>query len=86
MIYLNKEDVLKCIDFDELMDSIEEAYKIYESKKFNMPDRIHIDNNDLTALYMPCFLAELLRFAWIHYNTKHNLKQGGGWLNTAYTL
>ena len=56
MIYLNEEDVLKCIDFDELMDSIEEAYKIYESKKFNMPDRIHIDNNDLTALYMPCFL------------------------------
>lgn len=56
MIYLNKEDILKSITFDELMDSIEEAYKIYESKKFNMPDRIHIDNKDLTALYMPCFL------------------------------
>lgn len=58
MIYLNKEDILKSITFDELMDSIEEAYRIYESKKFNMPDRIHIDNKDLTALYMPCFLEE----------------------------
>ncbi len=58
MIYLNKEDILKSITFDELMDSIEEAYYIHESKKFNMPDRIHIDNKDLTALYMPCFLDD----------------------------
>ncbi|MGL5751088.1 MAG: ornithine cyclodeaminase family protein [Paraclostridium sp.] len=58
MIYLNKEDILKSMTFDEMMDSIEEAYRIYESKKFNMPDRIHIDNNDLTALYMPCFLEK----------------------------
>lgn len=56
MIYLNKEDILKAITPDEIMDSIEEAYMIYEKKQFNMPDRIHVDNEDLTALYMPCFL------------------------------
>ena len=55
MIYLNKEDILKSITLDEIMDSVEEAYKIYSDKTFNMPDRIQVENGDLTALYMPCF-------------------------------
>lgn len=55
MIYLNKEDILKSITLDEFMDAVEEAYKIYADKLFNMPDRIQVENDDLTTLYMPCF-------------------------------
>lgn len=55
MIYLNKEDILKSITLDECMAAVEEAYKIYADKLFNMPDRIQVENGDLTSLYMPCF-------------------------------
>lgn len=58
MIYLNKEDILKSITLDEFMDAVEEAYKIYSDKSFNMPDRIQVENGDLTSLYMPCFTKE----------------------------
>jgi ornithine cyclodeaminase/alanine dehydrogenase-like protein (mu-crystallin family) len=58
MIYLNKEDILKSITLDEFMDAVEEAYKIYSDKSFNMPDRIQVENDDLTSLYMPCFTEE----------------------------
>lgn len=58
MIYLNSEDILKSITLDEIMDSIEDAYKIYYDRMFNMPDRVQVENGDLTALYMPCFTNE----------------------------
>ena len=58
MIYLNSKDILNSITLDEIMDTIEEAYKIYTSNNFNMPDRIHVDNGNLTSLYMPCFTDE----------------------------
>ena len=58
MIYLNSKDILNSITLDEIMDTIEEAYKIYTSNNFNMPDRIHVDNGNLTSLYMPCFTNE----------------------------
>jgi len=58
MIYLNSKDILNSITLDEIMDTIEEAYRIYSSNNFNMPDRIHVDNGNLTSLYMPCFTNE----------------------------
>jgi ornithine cyclodeaminase len=58
MIYLNSKDILNAITLDEIMDTIEEAYKIYTRNNFNMPDRIHVDNGNLTSLYMPCFTDE----------------------------
>ncbi|MEG2786775.1 MAG: ornithine cyclodeaminase family protein [Romboutsia sp.] len=56
MIYLNSEDIIKSITLDEFMDAVEEAYKIYSDKDFNMPDRIQVENKNLTSLYMPCFI------------------------------
>lgn len=58
MIYLNKEDIIKSITLDECMDSIEDAYKIYFENKYKMPDRLQVENDDLTSLYMPCFTNE----------------------------
>lgn len=58
MIYLNGEDIIKSITLDECMDAVEDAYRIYVNNGYNMPDRLQVENNDLTSLYMPCFTKE----------------------------
>lgn len=58
MIYLNSEDIIKSITLDECMDAIEDAYRMYANNEYNMPDRLQVENNDLTSLYMPCFTKE----------------------------
>ncbi|MDO7205331.1 hypothetical protein Q5M85_15555 [Paraclostridium bifermentans] len=55
MIYLNSEDIIKSITLYECMDAIEDAYRMYANNEYNMPDRLQVENNDLTSLYMPCF-------------------------------
>lgn len=59
MLYLNKENILELVSFDELMDAIELSFRIYESQDFEMPSRIHVDYNNKTLLYMPCFLKDI---------------------------
>jgi ornithine cyclodeaminase len=58
MIYLNSEDIIKSITLDECMDAVEDAYRMYANNEYNMPDRLQVENNDLTSLYMPCFTKE----------------------------
>ncbi|WP_432662924.1 ornithine cyclodeaminase family protein [Wukongibacter baidiensis] len=55
MLYLGQKDIDNLVSFDELMDNIELAFKIYEKKDFQMPDRIHLHHKEDTVLYMPCF-------------------------------
>ncbi|KDR96770.1 ornithine cyclodeaminase [Peptoclostridium litorale DSM 5388] len=55
MLYMGRDDITGNMDFEGMMDSIERAYKIYESESFDMPDRIHISHGEDTLLYMPCF-------------------------------
>lgn len=59
MLYLNEKNILDLVSFDEIMDTIEESFRIYENKDFEMPDRIHADYNNKTLLYMPCFLKDI---------------------------
>lgn len=56
MIFLNKEDVLKCINYKEMMETIEEAYKAYAKENYSMPLRLgeEIGKNKDTLLLMPC--------------------------------
>jgi len=58
MIYLNREDIIKSITLEECMDAVEDAYRMYANNEYNMPDRLQVENNDLTSLYMPCFTKE----------------------------
>lgn len=58
MVFLNGRDMMGLVDLDDMMDQVEEAYRIYEDKRFFMPDRWHIDYEGLTSLYMPCFLED----------------------------
>lgn len=59
MLYLSEKDIFSLVSFEEAMNTIEQAFQIYENKNFIMPDRIHIDNNQKTLLYMPCFLNNI---------------------------
>jgi ornithine cyclodeaminase len=55
MLYLSGDDVMNALTFEEVMDCVEEALRIYETREFVMPDRLTVncgDNNSL--LLMPC--------------------------------
>ena len=59
MLYLNKKDISSLIVYEEVIQIIERAMEIYESKDFTMPDRITVNNGDTeTYLYMPCLTKE----------------------------
>lgn len=60
MLYLNAESLTKAASPDEIMDAIEKAYKIVDTDAYHMPQRIHLDYQGNTVLYMPCFLETLL--------------------------
>ena len=53
MIFLNDKDIRECIEFDDIMDGVEEAYRIYEESDFYMPDRISIDRDGNMLMFMP---------------------------------
>lgn len=55
MLILNESDIIKTVDFNELLKSVEEAFLIQETGNFNMPDRMHIDHEGNVLLLMPCF-------------------------------
>lgn len=59
MLYLNQSDIKQSISPVEIMDAIEKAFHIYEKNNFFMPDRIHIDKDENTLLYMPCFTENI---------------------------
>lgn len=47
------------IDLEDIMDCVEKAFSLYESGRFQMPDRMHVDRPEGTILYMPCFTDEV---------------------------
>ncbi len=55
MIILNQKNILEAVTMNEIMDSVEEALRIYESKDYIMPERVTIDCKDSNSLLlMPC--------------------------------
>ncbi|MGI6643495.1 MAG: ornithine cyclodeaminase family protein [Bacillota bacterium] len=59
LLILNNKALQEALSPNEVMDSIEDAYRIQESKAMFMPDRIHVDRNGKTLLYMPCFAEDM---------------------------
>ena len=60
MIFLNKIEIEKAITLDEVMNKIEEAYKVFYEEKFYMPPRPVVEYKNKTLLYMPCFMDNSL--------------------------
>lgn len=58
MLFLNREDMKKCMSLEECIAAMEKAYKIFYEGGFVMPHRPCIENGDNTLLYMPCFIQE----------------------------
>lgn len=56
MIYLNSEQIEQVVSCEELMSAIERAYRLEQAGSYHMPNRIHLEHQGNTLLYMPCFL------------------------------
>ncbi len=55
MLALNDRDIAKSVDINELVNAMEESFRIYKSGDYLMPDRMHVNTGDNTLLLMPCF-------------------------------
>ncbi len=55
MLYLSEKDITRTINLNQVMDAIEEAYDLDLKGAYQMPPRMHVNKEDNTLLYMPCF-------------------------------
>lgn len=60
MIFLGKEEIEKLVDPQEMMDQIEEAYRIFGADEYYMPPRPVIEHENKTLIYMPCYTKDVI--------------------------
>lgn len=60
MLFLNREDIIKTISREELMNKIEEAFDIIHRGDYYMPNRVSVLHKNKNLLFMPCFTQEAL--------------------------
>jgi ornithine cyclodeaminase len=58
MIYLSEKDILAAVDIADVLDCVEQAMLLYETKDFLMPQRMHVEHNEDVLLVMPCFTKD----------------------------
>jgi ornithine cyclodeaminase/alanine dehydrogenase-like protein (mu-crystallin family) len=58
MLAISEKDILEAVTVPEVIDAVEQAFRMYERKEFLMPDRMHIEYKENTLLLMPCFTEE----------------------------
>lgn len=56
VLILNETDMRRCVSLNEVMDKVEDAYRMYATGAFHMPDRSAVNHGRDTLLYMPCFM------------------------------
>lgn len=60
MRYLNSEDIMKAVTYDDVIEAVEEALLYYKSGNYDMPNRFSHMSGDNTLLYMPCLSSHML--------------------------
>ena len=60
MIILSKAEIEALADPNEMMDTIEEAYRIFVANEFYMPPRPVVEHENKTLMYMPCYTKEII--------------------------
>ncbi|MCF2555065.1 ornithine cyclodeaminase family protein [Faecalicatena contorta] len=60
MVILGKEDIQNLADLNEMMDQIEEAYRIFGAGDFYMPPRPVVEHDNKTLMYMPCYTKDII--------------------------
>lgn len=58
MIYLSERDILDAVDIADVLDTVEQAMLLNETKDFLMPQRMHVEHNDDVLLVMPCITKD----------------------------
>lgn len=54
MLFLNENDIKKAVSMKDIINGIDESYRIYEKNEFKMPLRTQVREKDNTLLLMPC--------------------------------
>lgn len=60
MVILSKDDIEALAEPNEMMDQIEEAYRIFGENAFYMPPRPCVEHENKTLMYMPCYTKEII--------------------------
>ncbi|ASN04418.1 ornithine cyclodeaminase family protein [Virgibacillus necropolis] len=60
MLYLNKDDILTAVTMKDVIDAVDTAYEVYQSKQFQMPTRLQVKDDDHTLLLMPCMTNDAI--------------------------
>lgn len=60
MIILSKEEIEALADPNEMMDTIEEAFRLFGEKEFYMPARPVVEHENKTLMYMPCYTKDVI--------------------------
>lgn len=60
MIILSKEQIEALIEPNEIMDTIEEAYRIFGANEYFMPPRPVVEHDNKTMIYMPCYTKDVI--------------------------
>lgn len=55
MLILNAADMLTLVDYNRMMNAVEDAYRIFSRGHYYMPNRSTVVSGRDTLLYMPCF-------------------------------
>lgn len=60
MIVLDKQAIESLINLDQMMDQIEEAYRIFGAGEYYMPPRPVVEHENKQLMYMPCYTKEII--------------------------
>lgn len=60
MIILDKAQIETLIEPNEIMDTIEEAYRIFGEGEYYMPPRPIVEHENKTMIYMPCYTKDVI--------------------------
>ena len=58
MLILNEKDMRRTVTYGQVMDKVEEAFRLVCGGEFFMPERPVIASGENTLIYMPCFLPD----------------------------
>ena len=71
MLILNQKQIENLLSKSEVLEAVEQAFKIFHEENFDMPDRMHAHYKDITLLLMPCFTDHFFGTKLVSVNPKN---------------
>ncbi|WP_163970314.1 ornithine cyclodeaminase family protein [Oceanobacillus halotolerans] len=60
MLFLSEKDIKQAVTMKDVIDAIDETYKVYDTGRFQMPTRMQVNDQGNTLLLMPCFTQDAI--------------------------